>query len=339
MPPSHPDEACTDWNDWTKYPELHPAFSYWRVDEQRLGERIYILACLLWTSLHDYCLAKRFSNQFPNWSAICSYYSMVHALRFFWFLSYGSYPTGHAQMAKSLRADERGAAADWRSVQRSCTRIKAEAFECWLSERLANESLSKTLLSVGNAFDQARQLRTDSNYESLILAHQYYHGVSDQNHVNVQKEFQKTTDLMQKSAIATMRFVSDTARRAFDDEICWITLEAPSDGEAPSMGNSSFLSSHTYALLLAYMRDKIKRAERDSAWGAFLSEGLADVEPLNAELMSITEKDVGPAVSLRQYVGYTVFDVKSNLMREFGRKVRRLENAIGDLHKHQETDT
>ena len=113
-------EPCRDWHEWADIPDQHPDFSYWRWDdedsqasEQRLGERLYIMACLLWSSLHDYCLARRFTDSYPNWSAICSYYSMVHALRLFWLLAYGSYPTGHKQMADRLTSSINGTRANW----------------------------------------------------------------------------------------------------------------------------------------------------------------------------------------------------------------------------------
>jgi hypothetical protein len=76
------------WTDWATKPELHGPFNYWRwkeekveESEQRLGERLYVTACLLWTALYDRHIAQEFQADTPNWSAVAAYYSMVHALR------------------------------------------------------------------------------------------------------------------------------------------------------------------------------------------------------------------------------------------------------------------
>jgi hypothetical protein len=179
-----PPTLCMNWREWAEKPNLHPPFNYWRWDErnhdtsiQRLGERIYVGACLLWTSLHDRHIGNRLASSYPNWATVCYYYSIVHALRLLWFFLYGSYPTSHSAMAKVL-STEQGTRANWgrdTGVPPGKAVICSSALKGAIAEGLGQPTLAARLPEVGTVFASAIRLREDSNYESLILAHQYIH--------------------------------------------------------------------------------------------------------------------------------------------------------------------
>ena len=187
MPGQHGNpgpEACTNWRDWFDQPEKHNPFQYWAWDdadrassERRLGERIYICSCLLWSALHDRRLGLRISGTHPNWSAVCAYYSMVHAARLLWFLSYGSYPKRHAELAASLAGSDRGVVPDWciGEFPRGRTPICTVALQGFIAGALELRAQAERLPAIGNLLASALSLRNDSNYESLVLAHQYRH--------------------------------------------------------------------------------------------------------------------------------------------------------------------
>ena len=154
--PTNHSTPCSDWRDWETNKADHPAFHYWQRNHEqtlfaldtdhRLGERLYIMACLLWTSLHDQFLGRKFISLYPNWSAICCYYSMLHALRLFWFTSYGSYPTGHFQMGKGLSTNGGGAAADWQRQKLGKGRpIDVTAFQGLLRDKFGSDALRACL--------------------------------------------------------------------------------------------------------------------------------------------------------------------------------------------------
>src|SRR5262249_17130442 len=153
-----------------------------------LGERLYVIACLLWTALHDRQVAKQRQTDTPNWSAIAAYYSMVHALRLVWFVLYGSYPTGHRPMADAL-SGRSGERANWgpeEGVPEGTARVTFPALQSAIVEGFGCPALADRLKAVGSVFGAAIDLREDSNYESLILAHQYFHRSASPDFINVQ---------------------------------------------------------------------------------------------------------------------------------------------------------
>ena len=164
-------KPCVDWHDWERCSACHAPFHYWRwtdhdneASKRRLGERVYVCACLLWTSLHDRRLGQRLLSQNPNWSAVCNYYSMVHSLRLFWFVLYGSYPTRHDDLAKVLRglAD---AKSDWRieGLEPGRKPVSAAAFQGLLQNEFKAPELSDQVTLMGEMFDAAKNLRSDSS--------------------------------------------------------------------------------------------------------------------------------------------------------------------------------
>lgn len=352
---------CTDWHDWERFPNVHIAFHYWLWDtsnepqsEERLGQRIYIASCLLWSALHDRYIGRLLKERHPNWSAVSNYYSMVHALRLFWFLLYGSYPTRHADMGHGFDPNARsGARPDWfesqmrgrmPSTQRPS--IKFTAFEELLKVALRIPNLAERLSDVGHVFSTAKELRNDSNYESLILAHQYHHtpeagGDGEQlfgegtfalqgsfgpssDRRNVQELFDAATEAFDKADTMVVNFVCECLKAAFDDQVNWIGR------------GSRFSGSDLLRLLLGYVRKKIDKAhqrflqqashnwatsqsasfrlDQIDSWWSELVLPLAD--PAFQEIAGL-----GEVQRLVRYAQFPRFDMKRQFMGEFSRKV------------------
>jgi len=341
---------CNDWHDWERFPEDHDPFHYWLWDasvesqsEERLGQRVYISSCLLWSALHDRYVGGCLLDKYPNWSAICNYYSMVHALRLFWFVLYGSYPTGHAEMGDSFDPNTRHARARATWCQegmrggvrgRGRPAITFAAFKQLLEDELQQPTLAARLGDVGDVFLAAKELRTDSNYESLILAHQYHHILRDRR--NVHLRFMDATEAFRRASTVTITFVCDCLKRAFDEEVNWIGRGSRFDG------------SELYRLMLRYVRDKIKKAhdgferkDRESA-RSVRSHRLFDLDvqidpidywwsELGLEFDGRAAQDVaglGNAGGLVKYAQLPRFQIKGQFMSTFSAKVERLQDAV-----------
>ena len=66
--------------------------SYWRDGQE--PQRFYIGFCLFFSAIQDWALGqKELRVHNLNWSATCSYYSLVHAGRLLTFLALGDFPT------------------------------------------------------------------------------------------------------------------------------------------------------------------------------------------------------------------------------------------------------
>lgn len=314
----------TDWHDWERCPDCHPPFHFWRwntlnreASEQRLGERIYISACLLWTAIHDRHLAHRLLHQSPNWSAVCHYYSIVHCLRLFWFLLYGSYPKGHAELAKGLQSGTRGATGNWSNDQLRPGEgsVSSASFQTLLRYRLNSQTLSDHVPLVGTMFEQARVLRNDSNYESLILAHQYFHRSTE---VNITDEMARTAAVMADSSQCAIQFTSQVMSLVFRDDRLWIGADSPYSG------------ADLKALLLCYVYDKIRGANNGQEPNDdILTEWLQGVPYILQDMtVAVASGDNNSARDLVSRVDYSVFSTKRTLMREFQSKVTQLELAL-----------
>jgi hypothetical protein len=326
MPPPQRAPDCEDWNDWRTQPDSHLPFQYWQWDgnnpagsEQLLGERLYTTSCLLWTALHDRHIGEQLKARNPNWSAVASYYSMVHALRLLWFILYGSYPTGHSAMSHAL-AGRRGVKPNWgreEGVPPGESAITRSALQGAIRDGLGEADLAERLPSIGGIFGAAIRLREDSNYESLILAHQYSHGSASQDFVNVQEEFTRATDSMLSANHTVLRFTVDVLLAAFKPDRQWF---------CPTV---AYPASDLLQLVVAYVGAKIRscydewdepEVSRSNWAGSFgPMAGLLDTASFHAS---------GEAGKLLRFARFSTFEMKRGVMREFRVKINDLVNAL-----------
>ena len=319
---------CKDWCEWAAEPDLHPPFHYWRWNDAerhrsdpRLGQRIYISACLLWTAMHDRLVGKRLADKYPNWSAICSYYSMVHALRLVWFVLYGSYPTRHAPLGEAM-AGAQSIIADWShgDLRRGGARLSADALKGALRDGLGDADLANRVATIGRVFCHAVELRKDSNYESLILAHQYRHGTpgdEPDGFVSVEREFPHVYDAMSRAQSVVLDFTSRVVRAAFADERAWFCPREVYEGQ------------QLLALFRWHVQWKIAFvAERWEEAPPDLAEWWTALPGLDALPSRETFSWNPPLPGLARPTEFEMFNLKSGIMHEFQEKIGRLEEAL-----------
>ncbi len=323
-----PRPECNNWLEWAAQPELHSPFHYWQwkdsdrhLSEQRLGQRIYISACLLWTALHDRLVGKGLADRYPNWSAISAYYSMVHALRLVWFLLYGSFPTRHAPLGEAM-AGTRSIDADWSqgNLERGGARLSADALKGALRDGLGDADLANRVATVGRVFCGAVKLREDSNYESLILAHQYRHGIpghEPDGFVSVEREFGRVYKVLSRAQSVVFDFTSRVVRAAFADEREWF---CPRD---------VFAGQRMFELLQWHVQSMIECAsdrweEPRPDWAEWWT-ALPTIEPPpSREILSWQP----PLPALARPTEFEMFILKSGIMHEFQNKIGQLEEAL-----------
>jgi hypothetical protein len=271
--------------------------------------------------MHDRLVGRRLGDSYPNWSAICAYYSTVHALRLVWFVLYGSFPKSHAPLGEAM-AGERSIVANWSHGELSpgSVRLSAEALKGAIREGLGDGELADRVEAVGRVFGNAVKLREDSNYESLVLAHQYRHGIpgaEPDGFVSVQREFGRVHTALSRAQDFVLDFAARVVTAAFVDERDWFCPRSVYPGQ------------ELFALLCWHVHWKIAFASQrwrgsppePSEWW----EGLSGIEAHHAEQAPEYES---PADRLADATDFEVFDMKRGIMTEFQNKVRRLEDAI-----------
>src|SRR5262249_12533789 len=123
-------------------------------------------------------------------------------------------------------------------------RICSAAFQGLLMD-LAAVELAPQVSPIGKMFESAKMLRNDSNYESLILAHQYSHGLAE---VHIPDEMNRTAGAMSRAGSLALRFMNRILESAFH-------------GDSPWIGNgSSYSGADLKSLMLRYVCQKIESA-------------------------------------------------------------------------------
>jgi hypothetical protein len=119
-----------------------------------------------------------------NWSATASYYGMVHTGRLLCFVLVGSFPKNHAKLIRLLKPNG-SVPLDWlptfvgdlsarpeyeEDVRSSASRRDIlDKLEKWDSEILPS------LDTFARMLEKAKDLRNNSNYEALLIAHEKKH--------------------------------------------------------------------------------------------------------------------------------------------------------------------
>src|SRR2546427_545251 len=86
------------------------SLAHWRARAERPAQRFYLAFCLVTSSVQDLFLGlEERENSNLNWSATCSYYSLIHAGRLLTFLALGDFPTSHKALRSLLSEEPREA--------------------------------------------------------------------------------------------------------------------------------------------------------------------------------------------------------------------------------------
>jgi hypothetical protein len=293
-----------------------------------MPQRFYVAFCLLMSSIQDSFLGQqeRSSNNL-NWSATLSYYSLVHGGRLLCFLALGDYPTTHAELRRVFsplsrpRPEQRprrdGYPFDWLRGFAALTGPRSEqshpeeggAGTAW-REMITSylnavhvAQVEPRLTKFGRVLGAAAPLRNDSNYEALLIAHEY-------QHVTMSTAFERLSGHMSNAAEATLPFLVDAFNgfRSHDPGL----LRDRDEYE-------SFLHEYVHVRIGSAIQHKIADSP---TLGERLQEILARLE---------TRRTGVRFDHLEDQVSMAVFGGKAQLMRQFEERIADLEReTIGD---------
>lgn len=206
--------------------------AYWRGERQ--PQRFYIAFCLLMSSIQDALLGlKEEESANLNWSATCSYYALVHAGRLLTFIGLGDYPTSHADLrrlvgrttrqqrpraqrgdgfpfdwlrgfrAETIPGTPQGNSNRWADNPGEYLELRNSIIEYLTG--IGVERAPERLEQFGTILGATADLRNDSNYEALLIAHEY-------EHVKMSSAFKDLAREMAAAADSNLPFVEDAFR-------------------------------------------------------------------------------------------------------------------------------
>ncbi|MGE0885648.1 MAG: hypothetical protein AB7P14_19035 [Blastocatellales bacterium] len=290
------------------------SLEYWRTNPDRLPQRFYIAFCLLMSSVQDYILGlkERESNNL-NWSATCSYYSLVHGGRLICFLGLGDYPMSHDVLGKFLSGQQQSQRLNpypfnWlcefarqpnsSGNQAESTPDLLKMIESYLTD-LNVVNACQRLKTFGEALHPACKLRNDSNYEALLIAHEYHHQT-------VSSAFDKLS--------ATMSNVADSMLPFLIDSFNGFRRHDPDYSEKRDQYER---------FLHVYVMDRIGNAIRKKIEGCQTLEAKLEntLRYIGTSPTSAGYEDIERQVSM------SLFEGKSQLMNGFLNRINNLANA------------
>jgi hypothetical protein len=262
-----------------------------------------------------------------NWSATCSYYSLVHGGRLISFLALGDFPRQHERLRSLFSSGRPDVAPRRERFDDGFPFNWLRDFSRLLDRRVSPEPLAAThsdrelplrqaiieyfeqlgLPEFGPRFDRfgetlkaAAPLRNDSNYEALLIAHEY-------RHTQMTDAFKRLSDAMCGAAEAANPFLNDVMA-------AFVNRDRDLDSEREAF--QAFLYDYLHRRLVEGLSRKL-------AGSPALLERL---EGLVAEIVPMR-----PAAEygwLEGAVSLDIFGPKAELMWEFRSKIGILEDAI-----------
>lgn len=293
-------------------PKQWPIDNYWRESNKRISQHWYISFCLMMSALQDYLtgLVLQEKNNL-SWATTCYYYSMVHTGRLLAFCTIGDYPTRHIDLRNLYR--NRPVRATWLNrfiegglAQTDSVRIDRDALVAaprGLFDELGTSSnLDVRIRSFSRKLDCLAELRTDSNYEPLLIAH-------EKHHVLVTESFERL-----------------------------VTAASSAASEATSLAVGAYTAYVNASHLLNGHRDSFKllsnRYVRDRLYMCLL-EKIGPNNEAKEKLKSLckslrfkiraTAKQLEQAEQIEEQINLEQFESKQSLMNEFRNKIRNLE--------------
>ena len=299
------------------------SFVYWRASEARAKQCWYVSFCLLMSSVQDRLTGLALAEAGNlNWATTAFYYSAMHSGRMLFFVCSGDYPIQHRDMNGILEGVNGRAKVDW--LKKFHAYIGAPAGTGVIEEKSAAASDLRTSLMSAVAVSfrgsdatvqrfapllpKFKNLRNDSNYEALLVAH-------ERNHFLVTETFQR----LARAADTTSALGVSMAIRLYLEHL---------------RGSAQFQAEHDRLLSAhrLYLRGRFEQSLREKFHGspsaldalreavaALADPGGAAAEPDDPELDAFLDP-----------IMYGQFGQKQGLMDRWERDVASLEASVGN---------
>lgn len=301
------------------YPfEVLPSNIYWAQNEEKKAQKFYITLCIYISAVSDYFIGLDLKEQGKlNWSVMASYYSIVHSARMIIFAIIGDYPKQHNKLSSLFNQkvnSEKNFKCNWlQSFDSYYSKRSNSTSEISLSElirhyagKLEFHNLETHIGNIGGVINVAINLRNDSNYEALLMAHEYHHEY-------VTERFNRLT-----------RIITEGARK-------WIVLSTQclkkyveNDKLMDEKRDVFKYYIHDYGR--EYLKKSLRRRIKDINNLDNLEEILKQLKyEFSREEINEFEEDYE---ILKNNISMKTFNKKTKLMKGFNEKIQKLEEEV-----------
>lgn len=198
---------------------------FWNQDDRHKDQKFYVAFCILESALGDYAIARDLHcHNKLNWASTAYYYSLVHALRLVCFIPLGDFTKGHTKLARLYMIGNLEMQDRWLpKIIRNCggsteidriTFSRMEMVRYFGEDENSYSTLENRLKRWGIILDKARKCRNDSNYEGLIIAHEYAHRMVTDAFIELANVlFKICNDILPAVVLLFKKFIDNTVQR------------------------------------------------------------------------------------------------------------------------------
>lgn len=286
---------------------------FWRRDQTHIDQKFYSGFCILMSACLDYATGiDLYAQRKLNWAATTMYYSMIHSGRLVCLLSVGDFPTGHSQLGQLFaRGETRGGTwlnaykrkrfIDLRNEDFENSFALSEIHQAFITMGADPTDMEEALTVFSTVLPAACELRNDSNYEGLLIAHQYAHRTITEDFYQLAATFSKACNrLIPRIADMFQHFVCSSPRR--DAWCAFLNWKAEREG-------------------LYYLEDSLQ--------ARILSSRAMHVLRCLEPLRNRPDLHVHLAQEVHRNIAASTFGVKSDLMKDFRKNIAHLKKQIG----------
>jgi len=312
--------------------DLIDSNEYWKRSDELIAQKLYITLCQLISGSLDYALGCYLRDrEILSWSVTASYYSMFLFARMIIFIAKGDFPKGHDLIGNFFSADgnfltkkkkpiQRWLSGFLKQIEKQRTKREEEQREVKIDESQPYtfdnmcmfynndydiNGFSSELTKLGKIFNQARTLRNDSNYEPLLIAHEY-------NHNFISNKFKELAKYMSLGAKQSL----ETGVKAFTH---YLKYDRSLDGkrEIFKCFVLKYLKFRIYIQIESRVKDKKYRDEVKKLF-----------KLLEDYVSSYSNVDSNSIDEIENIVSMEIFNEKHVLMQGFEENIDDLKSAI-----------
>ena len=286
------------------------ANNFWTQDERYETQRLYIQFSLFASAISDFAIGMELQNNSRlNWSASSFYYSMVHSGRFIIYSCLGNFPTSHIKLIEIINGGNY-VFGDW--LQKFWGRDNN------FNERVSSDAMTEFYISIGindfqkqsrqlgDIIDKSKKLREDSNYESLLIAHEFKHSFVSSN-------FDSLTQHLRTGSEIALIFISKIFERYL------IKYPFP-----------NILPNDVKGFIHYYLDTRIVNQLKERN---FPESIIFKIKKILGNTFITIPLNINKFRQMEENVSFELFNMKTDLMRSFNRKITELDIAIGGESK------